>query len=204
MTRSLALVSSLTALSLLAACRGGGALNDDPYRQGTIEAALDSGPKVDRADGADFSKYGTVLIDDVAVNPEATQGDEVSAEQLDKLRGDFQARLAEAFAAGRTVRTGGGAANADTFIVRAEIVRAVPNKPARNIAPQTQLGRTGYGYASVRLTMVDGATGATLLTMTDTQSTKRFGTEKLSQFGTIEKACETWGPAFREFLTGTK
>lgn len=192
MTRSIAIVTSLTAITLLAACRGGGALNDDPYRQGTIEAVMDSGPKIDRADGADFSKYDAVLIADVTVNPEATQGDEVSAEQLEKLRIDFQSRLADAFAAGRTVRTGGGDAGAGTMIVRAEIVRAVPNKPARNIAPQTQLGRTGYGYAAVRLTMVDAASGATLLTMTDTQSTKRFGTEKLSEWGTVEKAFSTW------------
>jgi hypothetical protein len=34
----------------------------------------------------------------------------------------------------------------------------------------------------------------------NTQDTQRFGAEKLSEFGTIEKACETWGPAFRKFL----
>ncbi|MFM7051641.1 MAG: DUF3313 family protein [Planctomycetota bacterium] len=193
MTRPFALVAtSLTALTVLAACRGGGALNDDPYRQGRVEALMDSGPKVDRADGADFSKFDAVLVADVTVNPEATQGDDVSAEQLDKLRADFQSRLADAFAAGRTVRTGNGAAGAGTLVVNAEIVRAVPNKPARNLAPQTQLTRTGYGYAAVRLTMVDGATGATLLTMTDTQSTQRFGTAKLSEWGTVEKAFSTW------------
>jgi hypothetical protein len=85
-----------------------------------------------------------------------------------------------------------GASRDGAVIVRTEIVRAVPNKPLRNIAPQTQLTRTGYGYASVRMVIEDGATGRALVTMTETQSTTRFGTAKLSEWGTVEKAFDSW------------
>ncbi|MFZ9882422.1 MAG: DUF3313 family protein, partial [Phycisphaerales bacterium] len=172
----------------------GGALNDDPYRQSAIESALDGGPRVDRADGVDFSRYTRVCVAMPTVAPDATQSDEVSDEQLEKLRNEFASRMVEAF--GKASRPasmlGEGAAGAGAIVIRTEIVRAVPNKPLRNIAPQTQLTRTGYGYASVRMYIEDGATGQTLVTMTDTQSTKRIGAAKLSEWGTVEKAFEFW------------
>lgn len=176
------------------ACRGGGALNEDPYRQNAIEAALDSGPEVVREDGADFSRYTRALIAMPSIAPNATQGDEVSDEQLEKLRQQFASRLQEAFSKTSTPASmlDEQGSRAGAFVVRAEIVRAVPNKPLRNIAPQTQLTRTGYGYASVRMVIEDGESGRVLVTATETKSTQRFGTEKLSEWGTVEKAFESW------------
>lgn len=183
-------IAAIAMLALLASCRGGGALNSDPYSQNPIEAAMDSGPKKTRADGADFSRFKQVTIARVGIDPDATQGDSVSAEQLEKLREEFTTDLTKAFAAKFAVVP--AATSAPTLAVRATIVRAVPNKPLRNILPQTQVGRTGYGYAAVRVQLCDAATGAELAAFTETRSTKRFGLEKLSEWGNVEKSFETW------------
>ncbi len=179
-------------LATLAACRGGGAFNDDPYRQGMVEAAIDDGPKIVRADGADFSKYTRAAIEPVAIDGDATQGDDVSAEQLDKLRAQFGADLRKSFGERFTVTSSAAAGAAPALSVRATIVRAVPNKPLRNVLPQTQLTRTGFGYAAVRVQLCDAATGAELASFTETRSTKRIGLEKLSEWGSVEKSFEVW------------
>lgn len=186
-----AVLLALASLTL-PACRGGGAFNEDPYKQNAIEAALDSGPKVDRLVEIDHAAFTKVAIAMPSIAPNATQGDEVSDEQLAKLQADFERRLKEAFAKEPRRIVPLAEAGADTFVVRAEIVRAVPNKPMRNIAPQTQLTRTGYGYASTRIVIERGGTGELLVVATETKSTQRFGTEKLSEWGTVEKAFESW------------
>lgn len=185
-------ILTISLVALLAACRGGGALNDDPYRQNPIEAALDSGPNTVRADGADFSKYAQAVIEPVAIDSDATQGDEVSQEQLDKLRAQFGADLRKSFGERFKVVSTGAAGSEPVLAVRATIVRAVPNKPMRNILPQTQLTRTGFGYAAVRVQLCDATTGAELASFTETRSTKRVGLAKLSEWGSVEKSFEAW------------
>lgn len=194
MTARIASAAVLLAVASLAlpACRGGGAFNDDPYRQNAIEAALDTGPKVDRLVEIDYPSFTKVAIVTPTIAPNATQGDEVSDEQLANLQADFERQLREAFEEDGRRIVPVAEADAQTFVVRAEIVRAVPNKPLRNIAPQTQMTRTGYGYASGRIVLERGGTGELLVVATETQSTKRFGTEKLSEWGTVEKAFESW------------
>ncbi len=84
------------------------------------------------------------------------------------------------------------AAAANVLVVRAQIIKAKPNAPARNLAPQTQIGGTGYGFGEVAIEVVDGGTGAVLYEFADRQSTTRFSTEKLSVWGSLEKSFETW------------
>lgn len=174
----------------LAGCRGGGPLNEDPYKQNMVEGALDSGPVKYRAEGASFARYTEVVIDMPTVDPDATQGDDVSADQLEKLRAKFAGDLRAAF--GNKYKVVARAGVDSAFVVRAAIVRAVPNKPMRNFIPTTQVGRTGYGYASVRVELCDATTGAQLASLTDTRSTKRVGIDKLSEWGSVEKSFEVW------------
>lgn len=183
---------TLSLVALLAACRGGGAFNEDPYHQSPVEAALDSGPSTIRADGADFSKYAQVVVEPVAMDSDATQGDDVSIDQLEKLRAEFGVDLRKEFGERFKVVSSGAAGSEPVLAVRATIVRAVPNKPMRNILPQTQLTRTGFGYAAVRVQLCDATTGAELASFTETRSTKRFGIEKLSEWGSVEKSFEAW------------
>ena len=190
--RLLPIVLLALPFASLSACRGGGALNDDPYRQGMVEAAIDDGPKITRTPGADFTKYARVVVEPVALDPDATQGDEVSDEQLGKLRGQFATDLRASFAKRFAVSSSAAAGSDPVLAVRATIVRAVPNKPMRNVLPQTQLTRTGFGYAAVRVQLCDAATGAELAAFTETRSTKRFGLEKLSEWGSVEKSFEVW------------
>lgn len=188
MTRTAVL--SLVLLASLTACRGGGPLNDDPYKQNMIEGALDSGPVKYRAEGASFVKYAEAVVEMPSVDPDATQGDEVTSEALEKLRAKFAGDLRNAF--GKKFKVVGMAGSEPALVVRTTIVRAVPNKPARNLIPTTQVGRTGYGYAAVRVQLIDSATGAELASLTDTRSTKRFGLDKLSQWGSVETSFEAW------------
>ena len=182
----------LVALALLPACRGGGVFNDDPYKQSRAEALLDEGPKITREPGANFSDYARVVIEPIAIDSDATQGDSVSPEQLDKLRSKFATDLRKAFAERYKVTSSAAASGDRAFSVRATIVRAVPNRPLENILPQTQMSRDGFGYASVRIQLCDAATGAELASFTETRSTTRFGFEKLSEWGSVEKSFEVW------------
>ena len=81
---------------------------------------------------------------------------------------------------------------AGTIVVDARIIRAVPNLPLRNIAPQSQVGRTGYGYAVALVTLRDGATGQVLVSARESRATSRFGLEKMSEWGSVEKSFDEW------------
>jgi len=82
--------------------------------------------------------------------------------------------------------------------VRACITDFKPNKPLRNIAPQTQIMRRGYGYAACEIeATLDGRAIAAMASTVDTQ---RFGTEKLSDMGTADAACSAWSERFAALL----
>jgi hypothetical protein len=82
--------------------------------------------------------------------------------------------------------------------VHACITDFKPNQPLRNIAPQTQIMRRGYGYAACEIeATLDGRPVAAMASTVDTQ---RFGAEKLSDMGTADAACATWSEKFAALL----
>ena len=108
-----------------------------------------------------------------------------------KLR--FRRALEEAFGDRLASAAGPG-----VIEVRACITDFKPNKPLRNIAPQTQIMRRGYGYAACEIeATLDGRCVAALASTVDTQ---RFGTEKLSDMGTADAACAEWSGRFAALI----
>ena len=81
------------------------------------------------------------------------------------------------------------------LVVHSKIVRAVPNKPFKNIAPLGRAVGAGRGYAAIEATLCNGANGAVLLRYTVTDATSRFGLDKFGTWGAVEKAFEHWADA---------
>lgn len=182
--RAVLLAAAICALPL-AGCRVGRLMNNDPM----ASQGFDEGPQVTRTPGVDWSKYATVFVAPVVMDADATQGRDITDADVAALPGKFRANLQKAF---ETKFKKVDAAGPGTIVVNAEIIRAVPNMPLRNIAPQSQVGRTGYGYAVVRITLKDGVTGAVLVTARESRATSRFGLEKMSEWGSVEKSFEDW------------
>lgn len=145
-----------------------------------------------RKPGLSPSDFGRVVIRPV----ETPQGDaygNLTDEQLAKCRSILQAALGNSFGDG----IGSGS---KTLVVHAAITAIKPNQPLRNIAPQTQLLKRGYGYAACELYATDGDGGPVVAAFMETTDTARFGTEKLSETGTAEQATGKWATAFRELI----
>ena len=115
--------------------------------------------------------------------------DRMSDEQEAEVTLRFRRALEAAF--GDRLTSAGGP---DVIEVRACITDFKPNKPLRNIAPQTQIMRRGYGYAACEIEATLG--GRPVAAMASTVDTQRFGTEKLSDMGTADAACATWAEKF--------
>ena len=182
---------AVAAASLLAAppgCRAriGG---PDPMKPSAPESIAPSDPVVVRAPGADFSGYSKVFVEEPSIAPEATQGADVSPAQLRSLQDTMRDDLKRAF--GDRCRPVGEIGDG-TLLVRTWIMRAVPNSPLQNIAPQSQVGRGGYGYAAIRIEVLDSRSRRELLSFTHERSTERFSLEKLSEWGSVEKSFSTW------------
>ena len=145
-----------------------------------------------KAKGFALNQFGKVVVEpiDAGSIKELVE----NPAEMEKMRSKFQASLQKALET-----TGGGGQR--VLVVRAAITAFKANKPMLNVAPQTQLMKRGYGYAACEIYATDGVGGQVVAAWMNTQDTQRFGTEKLSQFGTIEKACETWGPDFRKFIS---
>ena len=146
-----------------------------------------------RAKGMQASEYGKVVVKPVETPAGDSYGD-LTAEQLATVRGTFERALGSTFAKG--VGTGG-----KTLVVHAAITEIKPNQPLRNIAPQTQILKRGYGYAACELYATDGEGGPVVAAYMQTIDTTRFGAEKLSPTGTAERACGEWAEGFRSVIT---
>ena len=83
-------------------------------------------------------------------------------------------------------------AGPNTLVVRVQLVKAEPNAPALNIAPQTQMGGMGYGFGEIAIEVADGATGIPLFEYADAENTSRFSIEKMSVWGSLEKSFTDW------------
>ena len=145
-----------------------------------------------KAKGFALNQFGKVVVEpiDAGSIKELVE----NPAEMEKMRSKFQESLQKALES-----TGGGGQR--VLVVRGAITAFKPNKPMLNVAPQTQLMKRGYGYAACEIYATDGVGGQVVAAWMNTQDTQRFGTEKLSQFGTIEKACETWGPDFKKFIS---
>ncbi|MSR29155.1 MAG: DUF3313 family protein [Phycisphaerales bacterium] len=138
----------------------------------------------------DWSKYKTVYVAPVVFAPDALgSGVWGNESDLPNLASKFRAALAGAMSARYQAAQGSGAG---TLVVRAQIVKLAPNSPARNLAPQTQIGGTGYGFGEVAIEVLDGGDGTVLLEFAEVQTTSRFSTEKLSVWGSLEKSFTDW------------
>ena len=187
-TRILLLSAAAALVSFPAGCRRG-VLNQDPMAPGTGEAIAPKDPVVKRAAGADFAAYSMVLVEEPSIAPDATQGADVKPDQLRSLQDTMRDDLKEAF--GDRYKAVGEIGDG-TLLVRTWIMRAVPNSPLQNIAPQSQVGRGGYGYAAIRIEVLDSRSRRELLSFTHERSTERFSLEKLSEWGSVEKSFSTW------------
>jgi len=145
-----------------------------------------------KAKGFALNQFGKVVVEPIDAG--SIQELVENPAEMEKMRSKLQESLQKALES-----TGGGGQR--VLVVRGAITAFKPNKPMLNVAPQTQLMKRGYGYAACEIYATDGVGGQVVAAWMNTQDTQRFGTEKLSQFGTIEKACETWGPDFRKFIS---
>ena len=185
------------AITLISGCGGQSLLNSDPDQPGATASIVDPEPEISRVPGADFTKFNAVFVEFPSIAPDATQGDDVDAGQLADLQAKLQSDLESAFFK-RYARA--SAAGPNVLVVRAKIVRAVPNKPFKNISPIGRATGAGRGYAAIEATLSNGADGAVLLRFRDTDATSRFGLDKFSTWGAVEKAFEEWAGAIMKAL----
>ncbi len=142
------------------------------------------------ARGVDWNQYKSVFVAPVAVAPDALE-DPLwgTAEDLAGLAADFKGKIVNAMDARYTPVD---AAGPGVLVVRAQITRVKPNAPGRNVAPQTQILQSGYGFGQVAVEVLDGGDSRVLVEFADVQSTTRFSTEKLSVWGSLEKSFGEW------------
>lgn len=88
-----------------------------------------------------------------------------------------------------------------TLVVHAAITAIKPNNPLLNIAPQTQILKRGYGYASCEIYATDGQGGPVVAAFMQTSDTQRLSSEKLSDVGTAERASGDWAKEFAKLLS---
>lgn len=119
--------------------------------------------------------------------------DRMTDEQEAEVKLRFRRALESQFG-DRLVAAGGP----DVIEVRACITDFKPNQPLRNIAPQTQIMRRGYGYAACEIEATLG--GRPVAALASTIDTQRFGAEKLSEMGTADAACAEWAQKFAALL----
>ena len=134
------------------------------------DSIIDADPTIDRSPGADFKLFNAVFVDFPDLATDATQGDDVDASQLADLRAKLQKDLESVFFK-RYARA--AAAGPYVLVVHSKIVRAVPNKPFKNIAPLGRAVGAGRGYAAIEATLCNGANGAVLLRYTYTDAEMR-------------------------------
>jgi hypothetical protein len=144
--------------------------------------------------GARIADFASVTLTEVATPNGGAYGD-ISEEKLAEVRAVLQKALSEELAQLKPSGAGGR-----TLVVRAAITAIKPNNPLLNVAPQTQILKRGYGYASCEIYATDGATGEVVAAFMQTADTQRVSTEKFSDIGTAERAAKDWAKAFGELI----
>ncbi len=142
------------------------------------------------APNIDWTTYQAVHVAPVAVAADAYNAKAYgSPEDLPGLAATFLSDLQAAFT---KKYLPAAAAGPNTLVVKAQITKADPNATALNIAPQSQILGSGYGYGQVAIEVVDGATGALLYEFAGVKNTSRFSVEKMSVWGSLEKSFKEW------------
>lgn len=144
--------------------------------------------------GARIADFASVTVTEVSTPNRGAYG-EISEEKLAEVRAVLQKALSEELAQLKPSGAGGR-----TLVVRAAITAIKPNNPLLNVAPQTQILKRGYGYASCEIYATDGATGQVVAAFMQTADTQRVSTEKFSDIGTAERAAKDWAKAFGELV----
>ena len=142
-------------------------------------------------------QFTEVVILPVTTPADGAYGD-LTDEQLAELRTTFTNKLNEAFKVGMGAAAG---APARKLVIHAAITAIKPNKPLLNVAPQTQILRRGYGFASCEMFATDGDIGSVVAAYMQTVDTQRLGTAKYSSTGTASKAAEDWSSEFFKLVT---
>ena len=138
----------------------------------------------------DWSKYTSVYVAPVSIGPAVMNGKNVEqTAELPQLVMKFKADLEKEMTKKYTRAESAGP---NTLVVRVQLVKAEPNAPALNIAPQTQMGGMGFGFGEIAIEIADGATGTPLFEYANVQNTSRFSTEKMSVWGSLEKSFTEW------------
>lgn len=154
-----------------------------------------------KATKTNWGSFTGVYVAPVAVAAGAMEGGAWGDEgDLAGLANTFQADLTAALGAKYSAAP---AAAANVLVIRAQIIKAKPNAPMRNIAPQSQIGQTGYGFGMVAIEVVDGGTGSVLYEFADVQATTRFSVEKMSVWGSLEKSFQTWASELAQVCGGS-
>jgi len=143
----------------------------------------------------DATRFSGVVVEPVATPATGAYGD-LSDEKLAEVRKIFAESISEEFK-GMPVN---GKAGANPLVIRAAVTAIKPNKPVLNVAPQTQMLKRGYGYASCEIYATDGRDGPVVAAFMQTSDTQRLSTEKYSDTGTAERAAKDWAKAFRELI----
>ena len=144
--------------------------------------------------GARIADFASVTVAEVSTPNTGAYGD-ISEEKLAEVRTALQKALSEELA---QLKPSGAAGR--TLVVRVAITAIKPNNPLLNVAPQTQILKRGYGYASCEIYATDGATGDVVAAFMQTADTQRLSTEKYSDIGTAERAAKDWAKSFRELV----
>ena len=126
--------------------------------------------------------------------PYAAKYGDLKAEQLAEVRIAMTEALTKEF------KDFGGKSGGRTLVIHAAITEIKPNKPLRNLAPQTQILKRGYGYATCELYATDGEGGPVVAALMQTHDTQRLGTEKYSETGTAKAAAEAAAKQFRALI----
>ncbi|MEY2715378.1 MAG: hypothetical protein RIT24_1721 [Planctomycetota bacterium] len=131
-----------------------------------------------------------------AATPYAGQYGDLSEVQLAEVRVALNEALAAEF------KDFGSKTGTRTLVIHAAVTEIKPNKPLLNVAPQTQIIKRGYGYATCELYATDGDGGPIVAALMQTHDTQRLGTEKYSESGTAKKAAEESAKQFRKLIGG--
>lgn len=138
----------------------------------------------------DMGAFKSVLVQEVKIEADGDNPDEAS-----KLAIQFRNDIIAAVGLPVAASVGPG-----VLEVRASITGLKKNIPALNIAPQSQMRGRGYGFVACEIYALDGNDGSSVSAYADTQSTQRFSTEKMSDWGSAQLGLKTMSDAFGAML----
>ena len=142
------------------------------------------------------ASFTEIMVESTTTPAYGAYGD-LSEEQLGELRIKVTNKLKESFA---TMPGVGNRAAPRRLVIHAAITAIKPNKPVLNVAPQTQMLKRGYGFASCEIYATEGESGPIVAAFMQTVDTQRFDISKLTPTGTAALAADEWAKEFRKLF----